>query len=146
MAVDRSPPQNQQSSADNQPLHVVVSIDLNEMATVVAEPAPEPGYAVMRLRIHAPKGLHSSYLRVVDVASGSGADERTHGAVQLDLSRELQLPRVWSESVQALGLRDAEHHAWEELRSYIVAEQRAGVDRDIELVRLHRFLGYANVR
>jgi hypothetical protein len=109
------------------------------MATVAAEPAPAPGDGVLRLRIHAPKGLHSSYLSVVDVAFGSGADERAHGAVQLDLSRELQLPRVWSESVQALGLRDAEHNAWEELRSCIVAEQRAGVDGDIELVRLHRF-------
>lgn len=65
----------------------------------------------------------------------------------LDLAPELQLPRVWSDPVQRLGLEPPEIDAWERIRDRLAGIQ--GVvpfDSSPEPESLHRLLGYPDER
>jgi hypothetical protein len=48
--------------------------------------------------------------------------------------------------VQSLDLDDVEHCAWEDLRRYIIDEQRADLGDDVARAQIHRFLGYPGER
>jgi hypothetical protein len=65
----------------------------------------------------------------------------------LELAPELQLPRVWSDPVQRLGLEPPEIDAWERIRDRLAGIQ--GVvpfDSSPEPESLHRILGYPDER
>jgi hypothetical protein len=65
----------------------------------------------------------------------------------VDLTVELQLPRVWSQSVQALELDSAEHDAWQRLREQLAERQGVELhDATWELQAIHRLLGYPDER
>jgi hypothetical protein len=65
----------------------------------------------------------------------------------VDLSVELQLPRVWSAAVQALELDPAEHDAWQQLREQLAERQGVDLhDATWELQAIHRVLGYPDER
>ena len=65
----------------------------------------------------------------------------------VELSAELQLPRVWSDAVQALGLDEAEHEGWQRLRQLVAERQGVEVhDGTHEFRVTHRLLGYPDER
>ena len=65
----------------------------------------------------------------------------------VELSAELQLPRVWSDAVQALDLDDGEHDAWQRLRQLVAGRQGVEVHDGTHGFRvMHRLLGYPDER
>jgi hypothetical protein len=65
----------------------------------------------------------------------------------VELSAELQLPRVWSDSVQALELDEAEHDGWQRLRQQVAERQGVEVhDATHGFQVTHRLLGYPDER
>lgn len=65
----------------------------------------------------------------------------------LELTPELILPRVWAESVQALGLEFDQLQAWERVRRRLAELQGTlPFDDVLEAQSLHRLLGYADER
>jgi hypothetical protein len=69
------------------------------------------------------------------------------GARAVELSIELQLPRVWSAPVEALDLDGSEHEAWEQLRRELADRQGVELhDSATDLQSLHRLLGYPDER
>jgi hypothetical protein len=65
----------------------------------------------------------------------------------IELSPELQLPRVWSDSVQALELDEAEHDGWQRLRGQLAERQGIEVhDMTHGFQVMHRLLGYPDTR
>lgn len=64
----------------------------------------------------------------------------------IDLTAELQLPRVWAAPVQALDLDEAEHDAWQRLREQLAERQGVALHDDAELQAVHRLLGYPDER
>jgi uncharacterized protein YwqG len=68
-------------------------------------------------------------------------------ARSVELSAEVQLPRVWSDAVQALELDEAEHEGWQRLRQQLA--ERQGVElHDVAqgFQVMHRLLGYPDER
>jgi hypothetical protein len=65
----------------------------------------------------------------------------------VELSAELQLPRVWSDSVQALELDEVEHDGWQRLRQQLAERQGVEVhDTTPGFKVMHRLLGYPDER
>jgi hypothetical protein len=65
----------------------------------------------------------------------------------IELSPEFQLPRVWSDSVQALELEEAEHDGWQRLREQLAERQGVEVhDMTHGFQVMHRLLGYPDTR
>jgi hypothetical protein len=65
----------------------------------------------------------------------------------IELSAELQLPRVWSDRVQALELDQAEHDGWQRLRRQLAERQGVEVhDSTHGFQVMHRLLGYPDER
>jgi hypothetical protein len=81
------------------------------------------------------------------VSTASFGDGAPEGSRAVELSAELQLPRAWSAPIQALGLDDVEHEAWEQLRRQLADRQGVELhDRMPGLQALHRLLGYPDER
>jgi hypothetical protein len=65
----------------------------------------------------------------------------------IELTPELQLPREWSDSVQALGLDEAEHDGWHRLRRQLAERQGVAVHDSTHVFQvIHRLLGYPDER
>jgi len=80
-------------------------------------------------------------------AAVSAAPTASPASSAVHLSAELQLPRVWSESVQALELDGSEHQGWQRLREQLA--ERQGVllhDETPDFQVLHRLFGYPDER
>ncbi len=77
------------------------------------------------------------------VAWPAGGSKPTH----VRFSAELVLPRVWSASVQALGLDEAGQDGWKGLRERLAALQHTDLPGEIDDGRvIHRVLGYPDER
>jgi hypothetical protein len=113
-------------------------LDLAEVAAVLGAEARLPRHGMLSC-----------------VATGDGEyrvaiDDDAPGAQRrrpVDLSVELQLPRVWSTPVQALDLDPGEHEAWQRLRELLAERQGVELhDETWELQAIHRVLGYPDER
>jgi hypothetical protein len=104
---------------------VLAEIDLS---SVVAPELPTYG----RLRFDADAVHH------VDDAATVGADGES-----LEATRELLLPRVWSDGVEALALNNEERDGWQALRVWLAERQGVELhDQASGFLALHRLLGY----
>jgi uncharacterized protein DUF1963 len=111
-----------------------VRLDLAEVAAVLGAEAPIPHDGMLSC-IATGDG---EYRVVIDDVAPAAQRWRP-----VDLSVELQLPRVGSESVQVLELDTAEHDAWQELREQLAERQGVDLhDATWELQAIHRVLGY----
>ena len=112
-------------------------IDLAELAGVLGRDSPFMGAT---LSCFAPV---DGDCRVVVDAPPPGAQRWR----SIDLTVELELPRVWSAPVQALALDGAEHEAWQRLREQLAERQGVDLhDGTLELQAVHRLLGYPDDR
>jgi hypothetical protein len=113
-------------------------LDLAEVAAVLGDDGPMPGGGMLSF-----VAIGASECRVV-IDDVPPAAQRWR---PVDLSAELQLPRVWSAPVQALGLDAAEHEAWQRVREQLAERQGVALhDATAELQALHRLLGYPDER
>ena len=65
----------------------------------------------------------------------------------LQLSVELSLPRVWSASVEALGLDESQQQSWQQLRRWLAGRQGVELFDDVDGVLVaHRLFGYPDER
>ncbi len=66
---------------------------------------------------------------------------------RLQPSVELSLPRVWSASVEALGLDESQQESWQQLRRWLAGRQGVELFDDVDGVLVaHRLLGYPDER
>src|SRR5262249_28416582 len=109
-------------------------LDLAEVAAVLGADAPIPRDGMLSCVATG----DGEYRVVIDDVAPAAQRWRP-----VDLSAELQLPRVWSEAVQALGLDTIEHDAWQELREQLAERQGVELhDAGWEVQAIHRVLGY----
>jgi Domain of unknown function (DUF1963) len=145
-------PRGQWSSAGDRPATdpdrptgAVLRLDLAE----VAEAAPRSGAPVAGTLSCICEASGSWSLIYEPDGSGPSAAWPTGGSkpMRVRLSAELVLPRVWSESVQALGLDEADQDAWTGLRERLAALQHTDLPGEVDDGRvIHRLLGYPDER
>lgn len=96
----------------------------------------------------SPSGLELDHGGACQVAlePSSGGQEQSASPI-VDLSGELMLPRVWAESVDALGLSTEDQASWERLRRRL-AEHQGVTAFDLESPprAIHRVLGWPDER
>jgi hypothetical protein len=113
-------------------------LDLADVAAVLGAEDPMPRDGMLSCI-----AMGDGEYRVVVDDVAPAAERR----LPVDLSVELQLPRVWSHSVQALALDTAEHDAWQLLREQLAERQGVELhDATWELQAIHRVLGYPDER
>jgi hypothetical protein len=71
------------------------SVHLGDMAAVTAEVTLLPESADLWIRVHASTSARTPHSGAVDVLWRADVPDPVDAAVSLELSRELQLPRVW---------------------------------------------------
>lgn len=128
------------------PLSLLLALDLAEIAAVCPEaevPASET-LCVFGATGDSPSGLALDDAGRCQVVLST---EPVSGCPTVEVSGELTLPRVWSESVDALGLNSDEQAAWEQLRLSLAELQGVrAFDADSAPRAIHRLLGWPDER
>ncbi|HTX11358.1 MAG TPA: DUF1963 domain-containing protein [Solirubrobacteraceae bacterium] len=140
--------------------HCLAGIDLAQAVVVLGDDGPLPSEgtlwcfappAASFLSGHGDPTDHYVVIHPGD-AMPAAATISLEAAAQrsarsIELSPELQLPRVWSDCVQALGLDQAEHDGWQRLRQQLAERQGVQVhDMTQGFQVMHRLLGYPDTR
>jgi Domain of unknown function (DUF1963) len=141
----RQPRSARDRPSTDRPAGAVLRLNLAE----IAEAAPgcgAPGAGSLSC-VRATSGpwslVYESRATGPSVAWPAGGSKPTH----VRFSTELVLPRVWSPSVQALGLDEAGQDAWKGLRERLAALQHTDLPGEIDDGRvIHRVLGYPDER
>jgi len=125
--------------------------DATELLTLSLEEPLLEGSALSAHRGSLRLGLDdrgSWSLRHDPAAAGAHAAHPLRGGrgIELAASRELLLPREWSDEVQALGLDDDGLEAWGRLRSRLAALQGRELYAELDGVVSHRWLGLPDDR
>lgn len=146
-------------SGDQEP-RCLAGIDLADAATVLEAGSPLPHDGILWCFVPATLTLTAQYgepeeipvaIHRGDPMGSLSHRSETPGARSrwrsIQLSSELQLPRIWSSSVQALDLDTAEHDAWQLVRQRLA--ERHGVEVHDNTQRfhvMHRLIGYPDER
>jgi Domain of unknown function (DUF1963) len=140
--------------------HCLAGIDLGQAAVVLGDDGPLPSDGTLWCFGPPPASFASGrgdpedyYVVVQRVAASAGAATfPLDGGVpplvrSIELSPEFQLPRVWSDRVQALELDDVEQVGWQRLRQQLAQAQGVEVhDMTQGFQVMHRLLGYPDER
>jgi hypothetical protein len=138
----------------------LAGIDLGQAAAVLGDDGPLPTegtlwcFAPPATSFVSQRGDPEDYYVVLpkgDAMPGAATVSLDTGVPpswrSIELSAELQLPRVWSDHVQALELDEAEHDGWQRLRQQLAERQGVEVhDSTHEFQVMHRLLGYPDER
>ncbi len=145
---------------EDQPLTFLLQIDLAQLAALgVAGALPDAGVLLFFVKTDdTPSGLQvsdrgSGAVIVVEEPTASIAQgaasvdpdiaDAVSAAVELSLSGEMTLPRLWTQPVEALELEPEEEAGWHDLREQLAAFQGVELeDISPNLNSLHRFLGH----
>jgi hypothetical protein len=100
----------------------------------------------LRLLLDERGSWRLSHDPAVRTATHTARSLRDHREVELASTRELLLPREWSDQVQELGLDDAGLQAWGRLRSRLAALQGRELYGELDSVVSHRWLGLPDDR
>lgn len=128
------------------PLSLLLALDLAELTAVCPETdLPESGsLCVFVATGDSPSGLARDDAGRCQVVFST---EPVHGCPMAEVSGELTLPRVWAESVDALGLNRDEQAAWEQLRLSLAELQGVcAFDAESSPRAIHRLLGWPDER
>ncbi len=140
------PPLDAWPSWKRAPLSLLLALELAELAAVCPH-AELP--AAGTLCVFGATGDSPSGLTLEDAGRCQLVltEEPVRGCPAVEASGELTLPRVWSDSVDALGLSSDEQEAWEQLRLSL-AELQGVRAFDAESVprAIHRLLGWPDER
>jgi hypothetical protein len=138
----------------------LAGIDLAQVAAVLGDDGPLPNdgtlwcFAPPAAGFVSHRGDAEDYYVVIQkgeampgaptVSLGTAAPASSRS---IELSAELQLPRVWSDAVQALELDQAEHDGWQRLRCQLAERQGVEVHDSTHGFQVtHRLLGYPDER
>jgi hypothetical protein len=137
---------------DGEELDLVLVIDREALPQETAVPFPRGRLFVFYAAGRRPSGLAIAHtgaavIRFDPTSAGTPPECVAGTGRELRASAELQLPRVWSYAVSALGLTEVERDAWETVRFELA--QLQGIqpeDATPGLRSLHRMLGYPDER
>lgn len=138
----------------------LAGIDLAQVAAVLGEGGPLPNdgtlwcFAPPAAGFVSHRGDSGDYYVVIQKgeampgASTVSLDTAAPPSSRsIELSSELQLPRVWSDCVQALELDQTEHDGWQRLRRQLAERQGVEVHDSTHVFQVtHRLLGYPDER
>ena len=128
------------------PLSLLLALDLAELGALRPEAElPAAGtFCLFGATGDSPSGLRLDDAGRCQVVLST---DPVHGCPTVEASGELTLPRVWSESVDALGLSSDEQEGWEQLRLSLAELQGVrAFDAESTPRAIHRLLGWPDER